>query len=1219
MPSWTTEQRQAIERGGDILVSAGAGSGKTAVLTERIVRLVREGAEIGSILCVTFTNAAAAEMKKRIEHALAGAAEQARAEADALRLYEAARGAGKAAISTLHSFCTQVLRRHFNEAGLDPAFRVADAGEADILRQDAWDELCEARYERDENGSFARLMDALGDDERARAALMGLYDFARSQPDPFRWLSGGLSRYATTGEELLRSPAWEALFARARLILAAEADRLRGARDLLGHAYPKTAAYLDEELMTLRGLLLPDTPEGFRAAMGGFGFTGKISWKDVPAPLKKAVDDRRKAMRKAVRDLKEAWSVSPEEHAAALARQMPLMEELVAVLEDFHRRFGEKKSQACVIDYGDMEHMCLKLLARAEIAGEYQRRFRHVFMDEYQDCSPVQEEILRAVASPGALFLVGDVKQSIYRFRLAEPRLFLARYALYASDVAATGNAEHSRIDLNANFRSAEPILNAVNGFFTELMHESTGEMEYDASAALVFGRGDGPLSENRTELALLDLVSGTTPETVDDADTKTEGELHKTIDDTETSTEAEGPGGEGRMEVARAEAEYAARRIRELMETMRVPDGGGKTRSARYSDFVVLLRSYQAVAETWMQTLSFAGIPAYAQLAGGYFDAVEVRVFLELLRSIDNARQDIPLAAVLRSPIGSFTTEELIRLRAEHPAPEGKAKHWACVDQLRAAAEEDTGLGEKARAFLSRLKRWKKEARLMSVEALIGLLLDETDYGSYVRALPGGRQREANLEALAARARQCGRAGARSLHDFLVYIEKLHNANASGSPQAAGADVVRVMSIHASKGLEFPVVILGGLGRKSSGQIDRESVLFDGELGFAARFTEGGVKSVSCMARAIAARAKAKAVAEEMRVLYVGMTRARERLILVAASPRAAMLVHRAALPRSEATVALEGSFLAWILGCVLHDGAGNPLRARYGLPPFAGDARLPVDALALPASASSLLDARMQKDAFALLCAETARMEAEKAGAEETEGEKTEAEKTEAEALFRRRYAYADAVNVPSKVSVTGLAGHEITMAEGPDFLLEERMLATDRGTAAHELLRLIPLAPKAGGAHTAQSVKAELMGFVERGLLTPRQAEVIDCEAVAAFFRSALGERMCQSPLVRRELEFNLRVPALEVLDTPSAEPVLLQGVVDCCFMERGKWVLVDYKTDRVPLGTPPRAVAERHAHQLALYARALERLTATPVCERWIHLLSVGESVLIPRGN
>lgn len=1211
MKNWTGEQKQAIMENGDILVSAGAGSGKTAVLTERMVRLVREGADISAILCVTFTNAAAAEMKDRIGKALAKAAEDARGEEEALRLHEAARGVNRAAISTLHSFCTQVLRRHFNEAGLDPAFRVADAGEAEILRADVWDELCEARYEREESGLFARLMDALGDDERAKDAVLSLYDFARSQPEPFLWLEEALARYTVTGQELMASPAAEALFQRARLVLAAECDRMRGARALLGPEQAKTAAFLDGELMALRGLLLPDTPAGLQAALAAFAFTGRISWKDVPEETKQAVDGRRKAMRKAVKDLAEAWKPDGQSEAAALLEQRPLMETLVSVLKEFEERFAKKKSEVSVIDYGDMEHMCLGLLGREEIAGEYRRRFAYVFMDEYQDCSPVQEEILRAVSTPGSLFLVGDVKQSIYRFRLAEPRLFLNRYLLYGQ---GEGKGRR-RIDLNANFRSARPVLDAVNGFFTRLMHESTGELEYDSAAALRFGRGDDPGQGNRVEFALIDLVSGwETGGPISEEETKMEGEGPDDDDlawEEQTKTRGDSPEGDS-PEGPEAEAAYAARRIRELMATLRLPDGEGKTRPAQYSDFVVLLRSYQGVAETWMQTLSFAGIPAYAQVAGGYFDAVEVRVFLELLRCIDNARQDIPLAAALRSPIGGFDTEELIRLRAEHPAPEGREKSWALVDQMTCAAGENTPLGQKAGEFLCRLARWKKQARLMSVEALIGLLLDETDYGSYARALPGGRQREANLEALCEKARQCGRMGACSLHDFLVYMEKLHNANASGAPQTAGANVVRVMSIHASKGLEFPVVILGGLGRRFSGQADREPVLFDGDLGFAARFTEGGVKSASYYTRAIAARAKAKAVAEELRVLYVAMTRAKEHLVMLAATPRAKALVERAALPRSEAAVALETSFDQWILGCLIHAKAGDPIRARYGLPPYEGEAEgeaeavmhgqlmLPVDAQALPAALGSLLDRRMERGAYALFCKEAM-------GEPLTE---SLALPTADYAFFHRSYAYESAVDIPSKVSVTGLAGHEITMAEGPDFLLEKRMLPTDRGTAAHEVMRLLPLLP-----HTRQSVERELASLEEKGLLTQAQAEAVDPDALAKFFTSPLGERLQASPLVRRELEFNLRIPAGELMDTPSQEPILLQGVIDCCFMEGGQWVLLDYKTDRVPPGEPPARVAGRHMRQLALYAKALERLTGTPVKESWVHLLSVGKSICL----
>lgn len=1155
MPNWTAEQQRAIDANGNLLVSAGAGSGKTAVLTARIVRLIRGGESINSVLCVTFTNAAAAEMKKRIEKSLARAAAEAEGE-EAEKLYRAARGVSAASISTLHSFCTQVLRRHFNLAGLDPAFRVADAGETAILRQNAYDELVEDRYALG-GGSFNLLMEGLSGDEAAEDAIYSVYDFARSQIDPYAWLDAALSQYdADSGEALLRSGAAAGLMKRSLANISARCDVLQAARDDLMQCGAETpAAFIDGELLTARSLLLCTNAAELAAALEAFAFgKGRINWDGLSGPLRMAADTARTDMKKEIADARKFWCEG--DYIETMRLHRPLIAELCGFIKELDERYAQKKLDAGCIDYGDMEHKCLAVLKIPEAREEYSRRFKHVFMDEYQDCNPVQESILKSIASSGSTFLVGDVKQSIYRFRLAEPALFMQRYADYQR-----GNGGEL-ICLNHNFRSACGVINAVNSLFFRIMHREAGEIEYDDEAALKFGRNDGGEDETRAEFILLDMM-----------------DVQADAEETETDTAA-------------VEAAAAARRIHELMDTERITDTStGEERPLKYSDFAVLLRSYKGSAETWMRTLAANGVPAYALLSDGYFDAIEVRVFMDLLRIIDNRRQDIPLAAVLRSPIGGFDERELIALKTDFPAPPEREEDWAWIDRVNAAAAAGGELGQKAKRFMDKLEYYRQEAKLLGAEALIGMLLDETGYGEYCAAMPGGRQRQANLEALCERARGCAAAGVRSLGGFLSYMEKASTANVYGAPQTGGANVVSIMSIHASKGLEFPYVIIGGL---NSGFVREgmDNLVCEKELGIGARLISGELKRKSFLHEAITAALSAKATAEEMRVLYVAMTRARERLIMLCAAKDGARLVNGALAPQTQSSIIMQKSFAAWLLGHILNSKSGNEIRAKYGLKPAFGTdvhiyARCEPAPLAMPGGG------RMDEGKYNEFVRDALAHADGKPGG-----------------FFTRTYAHAADVELPTKLSVTSLSGGKNTeLTEAPRFAREENVAPAQFGTAVHEIMRRLPLDKPI----TERSVAEFAQGLVKAGLMDGTVADAVPARNIAAFFSGELGQRLLRAETVRREVEFNLRIRARELLGADTDETVLLQGVIDCCFAENGEWVLIDYKTDRVAQNYSAYDVAKKHFAQLRLYKTALERLTGRKVRQSYIYLFSIGKAV------
>lgn len=1144
---WTIEQRRAIETPGNLLVSAAAGSGKTAVLTERIASLVAAGCPLNRFLVVTFTRAAAAEMKKRIAARLSQLAQETGDPAESARLSAAAAGVGQSSISTIDAFCAHVLRRHFHAAGLDPAFRAADEAQAEVLRQELWDDLLEEGYGE---GTIQDLVAAFGSEETLLDSAARLYDFLCAQPDMEAWLRQAVAAYGADEAALASSPQMAAFLTTARQAMAARIDALAALREEIAEDFPSVAQILDGELVQLRALLLPHTYPGFGAQLQSLRF-GRLVWPrgtedGIKAPVKAA----REAVKKEAARLSAAFSLPLSEQARRLQALKPQMESLERLMLRFHSSYAARKQEMGLVDYADMEHMALDLLRRPAIAAEYKERFLHVFVDEYQDINPVQECILQALARPDNLFLVGDVKQSIYGFRMAEPGLFLEKYRRFGQGQGG------ERIDLSANFRSGAGVIAAVNGLFSQVMAAEAGGVAYDEDAALRQGRRE---LGGETELHILRqqaLADG-------------EDEENEEADALEL------------LQAAEAEARFAARRIRELLG-----QSGPNGRSLRYRDMVILHSAPKRVAELWVQTLAREGVPAYAELTGGYFDAIEVQILLNLLRLIDNRRQDIPLLSVLRSPIGAMTTEELIGLRAGRQAE-------SCLDSLLCAAAYDTPVGKKAAAFLARLDNWQEKAGLLGLSQLIGLLIEETGYGRYVRALPGGAARKGNLDALIESAEAWSQSG-HGLSGFLRFMERVQDTGRMGAAQVGGADVVRILSIHKSKGLEFPVVFLAGL-HKQFNQADKRAILvMDPALGLGLRPVAHSTRQNSLYHGAIAGRAWERAVAEQMRVLYVAMTRAEERLILLCALAKPEASLQKALTPLTPSRSLQALSFGDWVLPAVLCGPEGNDLRADLH--------QLPAPAGRPSTAIRCFFHQRVGPgEGEAVLSPESFRAFARAAGA---------AQCPALDARLGWAYPYANDTALPSKVTVSSLIGNPPALADAPLFLQEKRPLsAAQRGTAAHVLMEHIPLLP-----HTAASVRAALDDLERRGLLTQAQRQAVYAPAIAAFFQGEVGRRLRASPRVERELAFNCRIPAQTLGLAPSPETVLLQGVVDCCFLEDGAWVLLDYKTDFAEEGEASPA-ALRHAPQLDLYALALGEITGLRVKERYIALLRSGECVRV----
>ncbi|MFB9325492.1 UvrD-helicase domain-containing protein [Paenibacillus aurantiacus] len=972
--TWTDDQWKAIVSGGrNILVAAAAGSGKTAVLVERIIRKISADTDVDRLLVATFTKAAAAEMKERIRIALEK--ELARnPESEHLRRQLALMG--RASITTLHSFCLDVIRRYYSLIGLDPGFRIANETEAELLRIDVLDALFEERYEAAEAGepegfAFASLVDRFGGergDEPVYGLVMKLYHFAQSNPWPEAWLRDTAASFEVADAAALGASHWveglrgvvtlELEGALAQLNQALNAARQPGGPD----AY---AATFDEDMMLVRGLLASVAGKPWETwheafASATFGKLKSQRGDDVDKSIQERAKELRENAKTIVGELKEKlFGRTPEAFAEELLELAPFMRALAELVISFGARFEAAKRERGLIDFGDMEHYCLRILrdpastpsatVPSSAALEYRRQFDEILLDEYQDTNMVQEAIVELIAQPGAgnRFMVGDVKQSIYRFRLAEPNLFLRKYRAYGtgdaaaelpvakiealdsgvndfdaagarssyaadsaiahaqSEEGATQAAEIGlRIDLARNFRSRQEVVDGVNGVFRAIMQESVAEMDYDTRAELVCGASYPPASDGgpperyAIEFALLDRGAGTGDET----------ERGDAEDGAEADAERDGGAEPAEdLQVVQLEARYIAEQILRLRgqgqdgdESVRpfMPfDGrkGGK-RPLAWRDIVILLRADKQWAPVLIEELQLRGIPAYAELGSGYFEATEVETMLSLLRVIDNPYQDISLAGALRSPLAGLTAEELalIRIAAGHGG--------SFYDAVR-VAEAGKSLPEATRSklteFLVSLERWREEARAGALAELLWRIYRESGYYDMVGGMPGGLQRQANLRALYDRARQYEATSFRGLFRFLRFVDRMReNGGDLGTARALGEqeDVVRIMSIHKSKGLEFPVVFVAGLGKTFNRQDLNASFLMHKQLGFGPKFVDTDLRVTypTLPYLSIREQIRKETLAEEMRILYVALTRPKEKMFLVGTVADAAKTLER-------------------------------------------------------------------------------------------------------------------------------------------------------------------------------------------------------------------------------------------------------------------------------------------------------------------------------------
>ncbi|MDQ0351727.1 ATP-dependent helicase/nuclease subunit A [Alkalibacillus filiformis] len=1216
---WTDEQASAIyEAGKDILVSAAAGSGKTAVLVERIIQKMLDEHDpfnIDEMLVATFTNAAAQEMKNRVGQALEKALED---NPESHHLKKQIALLQRANISTLHSFCMNVVRKYSYQLDLDPSFRILDQVESEMLKKDVIQEVFEEWYGKEgyEQEKFFRFVDSFSNDrndEQVEELVLKVHEFALQNPKPFEWLDALVAMYDVDEEAPLDELRWMP-YAKADIKEVLEAamfdvnQALDVAQDVDGPAHYVEALEQDKEQIQLVIAAVGGPWSNMRdqvLANKKFATLSRKKYECDPE-LQKQVKSIRERYKKKFTDMAERWfNRDPASFVKDLRKLVPHVEQLVAVVKEFHSKLEAEKREQGALEFADLEHYSLDVLLAEEatmddlkpsdVAKQYQNQFREVLIDEYQDTNLVQETILQLLTGDeqaGHLFMVGDVKQSIYGFRHAEPSLFMTKYKQFQDE------AEPSmRIDLAQNFRSRHEVLASTNYIFRQLLDEQVGEMEYEKDAELIY--------------------SNQIYETLTDSDVDTELHILSREEEEEPDESDEWK----YLEKAQIEARAYAKKIQSWVgtddnEPMYIIDKETeRPRPVRYSDIVILMRS-----KTWFGTvveeLKQLGIPIYADLSAGYLEAIEVQVMLNVLKTIDNPKQDIPLASVLKSPIVGLNEDELAQIRLH-----GRKESFDVAVKNYMKSGENADLMRRLERFFSMFEQWRKQAKYGALSDLIWQIYRETGYYEFVGGTPGGKQRQANLRALYDRARSYERSSYRGLFRFLRFIEKMEERGddlAAARALGEQEDVVRLMSIHTSKGLEFPLVILGAADKDFNTQDYKKRYLLHKDLGFGAKYmdVDNRIMYKTFPFEAMTVAMKREMLAEEMRVLYVALTRAKEKLVVMGTvndySKRVQKWLEVGAhqywvLPahmRSD-----QANYMNWIgMSLVRHEMAD-------ALHEGAVPAQVPESIRRDDSKWNVVVDhAREYENPEFITVQRNDTLErAIKEWDVSQIQDKTE-QFDEVDHRLTYRYEYPSSQSHRAKQTVTELKRirQEEDEYSATDFLRKQMKSSLKRprfmqqdvktltkaeiGSAMHAVMQHLPFDRDWDQA----SLEEFVSGLVFKEILTDEEAEVIDYDAILHLFDTKAGQLLNVAEDVRRELPFTMELKVKEVYpdwQDDTNESVLIQGVIDCLMNVEGKWYLVDYKTDTIVGDVNDKQVdrlANRYEVQVDLYRRAVESI-------------------------
>lgn len=1135
---WTAQQEEAVFAPvSNILVTAAAGAGKTQVLTGRILQRILSGADVSRMLIVTFTNAAAAEMRSRIAKALSD---------------ELSKNPGNehimkqtlllplANIQTIHSFCLDVIKNNFFKAGISPDFKIADEAECKIMKAEAIDEAFDSLYE-EENEDFLLFSDSFSNaknDDKAADMVLSLFDFAESMPFPEEWLLKQCEMYESINED-----NFEQLYF-VKTILDNVKETIYGCLLRIEDAGEQCAdadglepycEMFEKDAQVIKDILSLNKWDELSYAAGEFAFDRKKTVRGGDEDIKNAVSDTRVEVKKEITEALANVAHSKADTIKLLSETAPILRGLIKCTLRFTEIFSQMKKEKNLVDFSDIEHICIKLLSDEDIAKERRDFFEEIYVDEYQDSNAAQDYIFRTISGECEgrenVFMVGDVKQSIYGFRQTDPGLFLEK-----KDSYKFGDKKNRKIVLSKNFRSCEGIIDYINRVFEKIMSRSVGGIDYDQEERLQFA---APYPD-RGKAAEIDII-----ETAD-----------LTGDD-----------------CIYAEAVCVAKRILSLMKNSKVYDlKEGREREIKFSDIAVLMRSPKRSVPVFEEVFKEFDIPLFVDYDDGYFESSETKTVLSLLTIIDNPENDIPLISVLRSPVAGFNEDELAKIRLCD-------KKSSFYKALCICSKGGDSLARKCAKFVDDLSRFRMYAKHMPCHRLIDEVLNETGYIDAVCAMPAAADRLENIALLTEQARNYENTSYRGLYNFINYInnvkEKSGNLGASKSI-GDGHSVVRMMSIHKSKGLEFPVVFLSRCGQKMNTRDLSGDLILHSRCGIGISYADAKRRVIGDTALKTAAVIKKRQedLSEEIRVLYVALTRAKEKLIITAHTKDGSKSMEKwrgLSSLLDKGFPIRETTYIDYIMAAYLCDNTGAVLNIQ------------------------SPEEIEVEEDA----------------GGKNlvlNPGEDEEVKK-----LLEFEYPFGNMWEIPSKVTVTELKRMKEALLSDdamplypdisiktPSFIEKEKISSARAGQLMHFVMQSIDI-----NTTELEEVEKFVESLAEKNILTTEEAEIIDCRKIAAFFSSELGQRMKKADKVFREEPFAMSIPASAVTgrEEDKNQQIMVQGIIDCYFFEGDKIVLVDYKTDKK---CDRETILRNYKKQIDIYAEALEKKYFQKIYEKFIYL-------------
>ncbi len=1294
---WTEDQQKAIDiRYRNTLVSAAAGSGKTAVLVERIIKIITDRdnpVDIDKLLIVTFTNAAAAEMRERIGEAIN---KRIKEEPNNRNLQTQLILLNKASISTLHSFCLNLIKNNFHQLDIEPNFRVGDTTEINLLKVEALEELMEGKYIEGKE-EFIELVESYCDNKSDRALaemVLRLYNFSMSMGAPVAWLKAKAEIF-NVGEDFSfeKLPFKDALLKELRedIINALEINN-EGLDFVLNNpiTYKYKATFendgeiLERTLTIIEGELKED-----RQYIEETGF-GRIPTLTKLTEEEKVIQKKAKDLRDAAKEIyvevkSKILNATSEENIKITKKLYPLMKELTNLVIEFKDIFDKKKRERGIIDFNDQEHFALEILRDKEdknkpssIALELKDKFEEILVDEYQDSNSVQEEIINLICRTEKdtrnVFMVGDLKQSIYRFRMAKPELFKNKKETYTKN----GDDYNALITLHKNFRSRREVIDGINYIFNAVMSEDVGELAYDESEELKVGAsykefsGEGNIG-GEVEFNLINLD-------YEDVEANENNEIEEELQEQSDITNSEEELDKEELDSMQLEARFVAKRIRELMEhhgenSLKVYDKNlDDYRRATYKDMVILLRSSNKLSPIFIEEFKRVGIPLFSEGGGGYFDTLEVKTVISALEIIDNPIQDIPLIAVLRSPIGGFTTEELADIRISNKNVSFYHAMVGLLDYEKKDYEDEnlsdtwkeiynnTALKIKIKTFLDKINNWRLESKYTPINQLIWEIITDTGYYGYVGALPGGEQRQANLKILFKRAKDFERTSYRGLYNFINFISNIKTSSEDmGSAKIIGEneDVVRIMSIHKSKGLEFPIVFLCGLGKRFNEGDLKGKILFHHELGFGPTYIDldNRVSYNTSQREFISKKIQGENKSEEMRLLYVALTRAKEKLILVGSGKALDKKIEKwsgAGIDENGSIkstyVKNQKNYLDWIGASLINHKAGEPLRhyneniinedfkedhSRFKVAIYPREIFEEIEDAALEEvpvmeKINKLLDnddENISKDYYKVI---KERLEftykyeeATKLPTVITVTELKELHNNLPEANRENNlYIEGDGLDEDNYKTIT--YGDEVegprkfrSLMQTPLFLQEKKGLTpSEVGTAYHNIMQRLDLSDDI----SKDDLTRQINTMVEKELITFEEAKSVKVDKILKFLQSNIGKKVIEAfkeNSLKRELPFRVEINASTIYpnvskETYLEEKMLLRGVIDCYFEAGEEGIILDYKTDYVREDNIEE-IKERYKVQLDYYSKAIKDAFKKEKVKKYLYLFSLDKEV------